>query len=254
MALVWFTLAMIDAFSVSIYLHRCIAHASIELNTYLASAIKFWLWLKGQVMRTWAAVHRGHHRYPDKPGDPHSPYEHGVWKIVFLNSIPYAKAANDEKMVEYYAKDIPKNFLLDNSLVGLAIGFFLSCTIFYLAIGGWTGIICGAVFFPVHLYTYMLMGGLINGIGHKYGYQNFKDNPNNRATNVTLLAYLIAGEGLHNNHHHSPASPKLSFQKWEFDPGWLVIKILIFLRLAKQICLTINESEQLKKNVEGTRV
>ena len=243
-----------DAFCVSIYLHRCIAHCSIELNKYLASAIRIWLWLKGQTMRAWAAVHRKHHMHPDKPGDPHSPHEHGVWKIVFANSVPYAKAANDEELVEEYAKDVPKNAILDNSLLGIAIGFFLSCTIFYLAIGGWTGVIYGAIFYPVHLYTYMLMGGLINGICHKYGYQNFKDSPNNKATNVPLLGWLIAGEGWHNNHHHMPASPKLSYLKSEFDPGWLVIKILILLRLAKQICLTINKSEELKKNMEESRV
>ncbi len=249
-----FILMLVDAFSVSIYLHRSIAHCSIELNKYFASAIRIWLWFKGQTMRAWAAVHRVHHVHPDKPGDPHSPYEHGVWKIVFANSRPYAIAANDQKLVEEYAKDIPKNAILDSSLLGLTIGVVLSCAIFHLAVGGWRGVIYGAIFYPIHLYVYMLMGGLINGICHRYGYQNFKDNPNNRATNVKLLAWLIAGEGLHNNHHYMPASPKFSFTKTESDPGWGFIKILIFLKLAKQICLTINESEELKKSTENARV
>ena len=75
------------------------------------------------------------------------------------------------------------------------------------------------------MYVFVLSSS-INGLCHHVGYKNF----DNTATNIRLLALITGGEGLHNNHHGYPRSPKFSFRASEIDPAWPVIKLLILLR------------------------
>jgi hypothetical protein len=80
---------------------------------------------------------------------------------------------------------------------------------------------------PVHA------AGIINGIGHVFGYRNFECSDASR--NITPLAIWIGGEELHNNHHTYPNSAKLSVKAWEFDIGWMYIRMFQILRLVKNV-------------------
>ena len=84
----------------------------------------------------------------------------------------------------------------------------------------------------VHAAYYLLGGGAINAIGHRWGRRPF----DNLATNNQWLAWLVVGEGLHNNHHAAATSSRLSLAKGEVDPGWWCIRLLVLLR-----CATLRE-------------
>jgi stearoyl-CoA desaturase (delta-9 desaturase) len=85
------------------------------------------------------------------------------------------------------------------------------------------GLLPGLIAAGAHgvLYVFVL-APLINGLGHWRGRQNFS----NTAYNAPLLAWVTAGESLHNNHHAHPRSAKFSVHPIEVDPSWLVIRAL----------------------------
>jgi stearoyl-CoA desaturase (delta-9 desaturase) len=207
----------------------------------LIMRIHLWVFV-WQAMRTWVAVHLKHHKFSDKLGDPHSPLIHGFWKIFLLGSFYYDRATKEAGILEF-ARHIPKSkldWLLERSLFGLAIGLPLFAMGFQLWLDNW---LWGVYAYFLHVFLYQWYGAIINSVGHKVGYRNYTDD-DNVATNFPPAAWLIAGEGWHNNHHHNPGSPKFSVKWWEFDPGWLVIQVLILLKLAKKIRPTINDLEK----------
>ena len=73
--------------------------------------------------------------------------------------------------------------------------------------------------------------GIINGLGHYWGYRNFEAQ--DASTNISPWGIIIGGEELHNNHHTYPTSAKLSVKPFEFDIGWMYIRILARLGLAR---------------------
>ena len=176
------------------------------------------------------AVHRKHHAFTDVEGDPHSPVLHGWVKVQMLNLAMYRKEAKSPRTVERYARDLPPTTLdrvfYDHALFGLGIGV----AAFVLVFGWQVGLL--AAFVHVNLY----LGGsaAVNAIGHHFGRRPY----NNNAGNLQWLAFVTAGEGLHNNHHAKPTSAKLSHRWFEVDPGWWLIKTLTWLRLAKPRVLT----------------
>jgi stearoyl-CoA desaturase (delta-9 desaturase) len=72
---------------------------------------------------------------------------------------------------------------------------------------------------------------VINGIGHYWGYRNWATP--DWSTNIVPWGIVIGGEELHNNHHAYPTSAKLSIKWYELDVGWLYIRILEALGLAR---------------------
>jgi stearoyl-CoA desaturase (delta-9 desaturase) len=112
--------------------------------------------------------------------------------------------------------------LFNHGAIGPLAGFTLLC----LVLGFWWGLFAAVV----HAFTYVfVLSSSINGLCHQVGYKNF----DNTATNLRFLALLTGGEGLHNNHHGFPRSPKFSFKTSEIDPAWPVIRMLVLLRLAR---------------------
>ena len=170
------------------------------------------------------AVHRKHHAFTDKEGDPHSPFLFGYPAVQLGNVRLYRKVARDPVVVARYARDLPADrwdrWLFDRALLGLAIGVLILVVVL-----GWRiGLVAALVYAP----TYLLGGGAINAVGHWWGKRPY----DNLATNNQWLAWLVAGEGLHNNHHAATTSARLSHHKHEFDPGWWAIRLLVALRLA----------------------
>ncbi len=169
-------------------------------------------------------MHRKHHAFTDREGDPHSPYIFGYASVQFANAALYRKVARDPAAVARYARDLRADrwdrWLFDHALVGLALGIGL-----LVAIMGWS---MGLVAAGIYAVIYLLGGGAINAVGHWWGKRPF----DNLATNNQWLAWLVAGEGLHNNHHAATTSARLSLAKREFDPGWWMVRLLVALRLA----------------------
>lgn len=222
-------------FSTTIYLHRTLAHRSIILHPAIAWAFRVTLWLTtGMVAREWVAVHRKHHAFTDEEGDPHSPYLEGFWAVQLGNVFYYIKEAKNKSVVEKYARDMQDDvwdrWCFNYGAFGPIAGISLLCVTLGL---GWGLLAAG-----IHAVTYIfVLSSSINGLCHQVGYKNFE----NTATNIRILALLTGGEGLHNNHHGFPRSPKFSFKASEIDPAWPVIKLLTLLHLARPY-KTINEA------------
>jgi stearoyl-CoA desaturase (delta-9 desaturase) len=223
-------LAQLATLATSIYLHRALAHRSLSLHPVVDWGFRTVLWLlTGQSRRQWVAVHRKHHTFTDREGDPHSPKLLGFWKVQLWNVYYYIREARNATTVRKFAPDIPddgwERHVFANGYGGLAIGTGLTA----LALGWWQGIV--AMVGHGVLYIFVL-APLINGLGHYAGTQNF---PNNTAYNWRYLAWLTGGESLHNNHHAFPRAAKFSMARFEFDPSWVVIRMLTALRLAEVI-------------------
>jgi stearoyl-CoA desaturase (delta-9 desaturase) len=216
----------VAVFSTTIYLHRCATHKSLELHPVVAFMFRLALWLTtGLKTREWVAVHRKHHAFTEVEGDPHSPHLAGFWSVQLGNVFHYVKEAHNAETVERYARDIPADawdhYLFRYGLLGLTVGTSLLCAVLGV---GW-GLLAAAIHFVMYVFV---LSSSINGLCHYVGYRNF----DNSATNIRLVALLTGGEGLHNNHHGHPRSPKFSFRPREIDPSWPLIKLLIALRLA----------------------
>jgi stearoyl-CoA desaturase (delta-9 desaturase) len=220
----------VAVFGTTIYLHRTATHKSLDVHPAIAFIFKFLLWLTtGLRTKEWVAVHRKHHAFTDQEGDPHSPLLLGFWQVQLGNVYYYIREAKNPETLERYARDIEEGWwdlhVFKYGLVGLGVGTTILCLVLGL---GWGLLAAG-----IHAVMYVfVLSSSINGLCHTVGYKNF----DNTATNVRFVAWLTGGEGLHNNHHGYPRSPKFSWResgKGEFDPAWLVIKLLIALNLAK---------------------
>ena len=214
-------------FATTIYLHRSATHRALVLHPVVEFSFRFVIWMTtGLVPRQWVAVHRKHHAFTDEEGDPHSPLLLGFWSVQLGNAFHYVKQARKPEVVEKYAHDLEPDrwdrVLFDRGWIGLLIGIALLCVVLGV---GW-----GLLAALVHTIMYVfVLSPSINGLCHYAGYKNFK----NTATNIRTLALLTGGEGLHNNHHGAPRSPKFSLRASEFDPAWPVIKLMTWLRLAE---------------------
>ena len=226
-AITAFILAQIATLATSIYLHRALAHHALSLRFPAALAFRFALWLlTGQSQQQWVAVHRKHHAFTDREGDPHSPLLLGFWKVQLWNVYYYVREARNPETVKKFAPDLAPDWwernVFSRGWTGLAAGL----AIVMLAIGWWQAPLA----LVGHGIIYMfVLAPLINGLGHWRGGQNF----GNTAYNSRVLAWVTAGESLHNNHHAFPRSPKFSLRRSELDPSWLVIRMLAALRLVR---------------------
>jgi stearoyl-CoA desaturase (delta-9 desaturase) len=218
-------LTQVAVIATSIYLHRTLAHRALHLHPVADIAFRAALWLTtGQCRQEWVAVHRKHHTFTDREGDPHSPRLLGFWRVQLLNVAYYMREARNPQTLETFAPDLRPDrldrALFSHGLLGLGVGLSLLCAL----IGLWPGLIAGIT--HAILYVFVL-APLINALGHWRGTRNFE----NTAYNWRLLAWITGGEGLHNNHHAHPRSAKFSIRRWEFDPSWLVIRCLAAMRL-----------------------
>lgn len=214
---------------VTVFLHRGQAHKGVEFHPLLSHFMRFWLWLTtGMVTKQWVAIHRKHHRYSDEQGDPHSPHVYGIYNVLFKGALLYHEASKDKDMVNSYGVGCPDDWLERNlysahSRLGISILFLFNIWLF-----GWIGAIIWGI---QMIWIPFWAAGVINGIGHYFGYRNGKTKDYSR--NILPIGVIIGGEELHNNHHLEPANPKLSHKKWEFDIGWFWIKVFSFLGLLK---------------------
>jgi stearoyl-CoA desaturase (Delta-9 desaturase) len=224
-ALTSFGLTQFASLATSIYLHRALAHHSLSLRPVLALGFRTILWLlTGQSQQQWVAVHRKHHTFTDREGDPHSPRLLGFWRVQLWNVYYYIREARNPQIVETFAPDLAPDWwerrVFSHGYTGLGLGTAL----LGLTLGWWQG---AAAMLGHGLLFVFVVAPLINGLGHWRGAQNFR----NTAYNWRVLAWVTGGESLHNNHHAFPRSPKFSLRRSELDPSWLAIRVLAALRL-----------------------
>ena len=215
--------------SVTIYLHRHQAHRALELHAIPSHFFRFWLWLTtGQVTKEWAAIHRKHHAKCDTEEDPHSPVTRGIKKVFWEGAELYrAESKNLETMAKYGHGTptdwIERHLYTKYSWLGVVSLFFINFALF--------GVIGISVWAVQMMWIPVTAAGIINGIGHYWGYRNY--DCADAATNFIPFGILIGGEELHNNHHTYATSAKLSSKWYEFDIGWAYIRCLEILGLAK---------------------
>lgn len=216
--------------AVTIFLHRHQAHRALDLHPLPSHFFRFWLWLTtGMVTKEWAAVHRKHHAKVETEEDPHSPQILGINKILWAGVGPYRVAANDKELVEKYGTGTPDDWLerhlyAKHPILGIVLMGVVDLVLF--------GAVPGALIYGVQmLWIPFFAAGVINGIGHYWGYRNFACE--DASTNIVPWGILIGGEELHNNHHAYGTSARLSNKWYEFDIGWLYIRLMEMAGLAK---------------------
>jgi stearoyl-CoA desaturase (delta-9 desaturase) len=215
--------------AVTIYLHRHQAHRALELHAIPSHFFRFWLWLTtGQVTKEWAAIHRKHHAKCDTAEDPHSPVTRGIKKVLFEGAELYRAESKNLETMEKYGHGTPDDWMERNVYTRFSWQGIVLCLIINIALFGAIGITVWAV---QMMWIPVTAAGIINGIGHYWGYRNY--DCSDAATNIIPFGILIGGEELHNNHHTFATSAKLSSKWYEFDIGWMYICILEKMGLAK---------------------
>ena len=215
----------------TIYLHRSLTHGGVTLHPLVSIPMRFWLWLTtGTVTREWVACHRKHHAFPDREGDPHSPVLAGLGQIVFSGWQYYRRTVRDPGVVEKYGKGCPDDWLEHWVFSRFSYsGVFVMALLDVVLFGPWWGLgiwVAQVVWMP-------FLGGFVNGIGHAYGYRNYEVKDHSR--NFFPFGLLLGGEELHNNHHADPRSARFRRRWFEFDVGWIYIRIMSWFGLAKVV-------------------
>ncbi|MEM7377150.1 MAG: fatty acid desaturase [Pseudomonadota bacterium] len=221
--------AHLTLMSVTVYLHRAMAHRAIELHPALAHVFRFILWV-ATGMRTveWVAVHRKHHARCETDEDPHSPVVFGLQEVLLRGAELYAHEAAKQETIEKFGHGCPTDWIerkLYTPYLWLGIVLMLLVNLALFGLLGFSTWAVQMLCIPV------LAAGVINGIGHHTGYRNYESE--DASTNVVPWGVVIVGEELHNNHHAYPSSAKFSIRPWEFDLGWLYIRLFCWLGLAK---------------------
>ena len=231
MSVVLATLVMthITIVCVTLFLHRGQAHRGIEFHPILGHFMRLWIWLTtGMVTKQWVAIHRKHHRFTDESEDPHSPIHYGIWRVLFKGAGLYHSASKDTAMIQQYGAGTPADWI-ENNLYSKhsRLGILLMLIIDLVLFGPWGVLVWGIQMIWIPFWA----AGVINGIGHWWGYRNGETKDHSR--NIVPWDIIVGGECLHNNHHLDPANPKLSRRWFEFDAGWFYIQLFKVTGLLK---------------------
>jgi stearoyl-CoA desaturase (delta-9 desaturase) len=215
--------------AVTVFLHRSQAHRALDLGPVPSHFFRFWLWLTtGMVTKEWVAIHRKHHAKCETVDDPHSPVTRGIRTVLLQGSELYRTEAKNTETLSKFGHNTPDDWLerhlySRHAVLGVALMMVIDLLLF--------GAIGATVWAVQMLWIPITAAGIINGIGHYWGYRNFEAP--DASTNIVPWGVIIGGEELHNNHHTYPTSAKLSVKRFEFDIGWGYIRILQALGLAQ---------------------
>ena len=243
-AIVALVLVQITIASVTIYLHRHQAHRALDLHPVVSHFFRLWLWLTtGMVTKEWAAIHRKHHARCETAEDPHSPQVHGINRVLWLGVFLYVKESFNKETMDRFGHGTPDDWVERNVYARHAIhGLFLTGAVNIAVFG----LLPGLLILLVQIaWIPFWAAGVINGIGHYLGYRSWDVPAPDASRNIVPIAIWIGGEELHNNHHAFPASARFSVKWYEFDIGWIYIRLLESLGLAtvKKVAPTPRFSE-----------
>jgi stearoyl-CoA desaturase (delta-9 desaturase) len=214
---------------VTVFLHRHQAHRALDMHALPSHFFRFWLWLgTGMVTKEWVAIHRKHHAKCETVDDPHSPVTRGIRNVLLTGSEMYRAEAKNAETIAKFGHNTPDDWIERNvysrfQWQGVALMMILNLTLF--------GAIGATVWAVQMIWIPITAAGIINGIGHYWGYRNFEATDASR--NIVPWGIIIGGEELHNNHHTYPTSAKLSVKPYEFDIGWGYIRAMEMVGLAK---------------------
>lgn len=221
-------LTHITIIAVTVYLHRHQAHRALELHAIPSHFFRFWLWLTtGMVTKEWTAIHRKHHAKCETAEDPHSPQVKGIRKVMWEGAELYRAESKNLETLERYGHGTPDDWVERNVYKHSVLGVSLMLIIDVLLFGA-----IGLTIWAVQMiWIPFWAAGVINGLGHFWGYRNF--DCTDASTNLVPWGIIVGGEELHNNHHSFATSAKLSAKWYEFDAGWMYIRLLEMVGLAK---------------------
>ncbi|MCY4330771.1 MAG: fatty acid desaturase [Endozoicomonadaceae bacterium] len=234
MLMITLVMTHITSLSMTIYLHRYSAHRSVDLHPLLRHFFRFWLWFTSATnTKEWTAIHRKHHAKCETVDDPHSPVHYGLNRVLWGGAFLYRKEAKNQQTLERYGKGCPDDWIERKLYTPQqSLGIFILLAAYLLMFGVWGVLAWGIQMVWVPFWA----AGVVNGVGHIFGYRNFECSDN--ARNIFPVGIIMGGEELHNNHHAYPNSARLSSKWWEFDCGWMWIRIFCMLRLAKVLFST----------------
>ena len=214
---------------VTLFLHRGQTHRAVSFHPAIDHFMRFWLWLTtGMVTKQWVAIHRKHHQASDTELDPHSPQVYGIWRVLFGGAFLYHAASKDTAMVEKLGVGTPNDWLEQNIYSAHSrLGILLMLVIDLLLFGPWGLLVWGIQMIWIPFWA----AGVVNGLAHWFGYRNTDTKDTSR--NLIPIAFIIGGEELHNNHHADGANASFRQRWFEFDEGWMWIKLLSYFNLAK---------------------
>lgn len=219
----------ITILSVTVYLHRCQAHRALVLHPVISHFFRFWLWLTtGMITKEWAAIHRKHHAKVETDDDPHSPQTQGIRRVFLEGAELYRKEAANAETLARYGEGTPDDWMERNVYTKHSTLGIITMLIINLVLFGALGLTIWALQMA---WIPFFAAGVVNGIGHFWGYRNFESKDASR--NIIPLGIFIGGEELHNNHHAFASSAKFSAKWWEIDSGWVIIRTLQYFGLAK---------------------
>jgi stearoyl-CoA desaturase (Delta-9 desaturase) len=214
---------------VTVYLHRHSAHRAVDLHPALQHFFRFWLWMTtGMVTKEWTAIHRKHHAVCETEEDPHSPQVRGLNEILWRGAEAYRESSKQSEIMTRYGSGTPDDWMERNVYTRHSAKGVTALLILNIVLFGAIGVTIWAI---QMVWIPFFAAGVINGIGHWWGYRNFECP--DAATNISPWGIIIGGEELHNNHHTYPNSAKLSQKPWEFDIGWMWIRLFEICGLAK---------------------
>jgi stearoyl-CoA desaturase (Delta-9 desaturase) len=230
--------------SVTIFLHRHQAHRALDLHPAVAHFFRFWLWITtGMVTKEWTAIHRKHHAKCETENDPHSPQVLGIHTVLWRGADLYKLEVNNQETMEKFGHGTPDDWMerqVYSKYRWQGVGLMMVINLLLF------GAIGGFVWAIQMIWIPFTAAGVINGIGHFWGYRNYDCEDASR--NILPLGLIIGGEELHNNHHTFATSAKLSSKWYEIDIGWIYISGLQSLGLA-QVKKTIPKLKMTKHQV-----
>lgn len=215
--------------AVTLYLHRSQCHRALDMHPLITHPLRLWLWMTtGMVTKKWVAIHRKHHAATETVDDPHSPKILGIKEVLLHGAELYRGESKNTETIEKYGHGCPNDWVENNIYTKFSkLGIFVMLFVDFILLG-----IPGVTVWAIQMmWIPIFAAGVINGLGHYWGYRNYEVP--DASTNLTPIAFFVGGEELHNNHHTYPSSAKFSLKPWEFDIGWMYIKILSTFGLAK---------------------
>lgn len=243
MALVLLVFTQLTIFAVTLYLHRSQAHRGVDFHPVIAHCFRFWTWLTtSMITKEWVAIHRKHHAKVETDEDPHSPVTKGIGMVFWRGVELYREARAMRADIEQYGRGAPDDWIERHLYTPHANLGPVALLVINSVLFGLPGVALWAIQMA---WIPFWAAGVINGLGHWWGYRNFESA--DTSTNLTPWAFWVGGEELHNNHHAFPSSARFSMRRWEFDIGWAVIRGLQALRLAK--VLRVAPSMDVRPNI-----
>jgi stearoyl-CoA desaturase (Delta-9 desaturase) len=222
-------MVFVTTLATTLYLHRDQTHRALDLHPSVQHVFRFWLWLStGINTREWVAIHRKHHARCETVDDPHSPQIHGLKKVLLEGAELYRAEGKNPETIEKFGRGAPADWMERNVYSAHPWLGIVLMVLIDIALFGAIGITVLAVQMAA---MPVMSAGVINGIGHYWGYRNFECK--DAATNIMPIGFWFGGEELHNNHHAYPSSAKFALRRGEFDVGWMMIRLFQAFGLAK---------------------